>query len=77
MIEATQMAQRARRLIAIRHLGQAVAAYYDLNAGDVMEDAARFAGEGSLIDIPCHMQKPVVDYLCGRLLLPDPRRPAG
>jgi hypothetical protein len=76
MMEATQMALRARRMIAIRHLGHAVAAYYEMSALDVLEDAARFAGERALIDIPGQMQKPVVDYLCGRLLLPDPPRPS-
>ena len=71
MIESLPMARRARRILAIRHLGHAVAAYYDMEAAEVLEDAAHFAGERSLIDIPPDLQKPVVDYLCGRLLLPE------
>jgi hypothetical protein len=69
------MAQRARRLLAIRHLGRAVAAYYGLDETAVLADAARFAGASALSDIPAGLQKPAVDYLCGRLLLPDSGAP--
>jgi hypothetical protein len=50
-----------------------VAVYYDTDAAEVLDDAAHFAGERALMDIPPDLQKPVVDYLCGRLLLPEPR----
>jgi hypothetical protein len=70
-MKATRMAVRARRILAIRYLSKAVGAYYGLDARDVADDAARFAGEGRLMDIPPDMHKPVVDYLCGRLLLPE------
>ena len=76
MFESISMASRARRLLAIRHLGRAVATWYDLAPGEVLDDAARFAGEAALMDVPWEMQKPVVDYLCGRLLLPNRRPPA-
>lgn len=77
MIDQTVMARRGGRLLAIRHLGRAVAAWYDLDAGAVLDDAARFAGERALTDVPWEMHKPVMDYLCGRLLLPERRGVAG
>jgi hypothetical protein len=70
-MKTTGMAVRAQRLLAIRYLSKAVGAYYGVDACDVADDAARFAGEGRLMDIPPDMHKPVVDYLCGRLLLPE------
>lgn len=73
MIEQTILARRASRLLAIRHLGRAVATWYDLDAGAVLDDAAQFAGEAVLTDVPWEMHKPVMDYLCGRLLLPERR----
>lgn len=73
LIEQTILARRGARLLAIRHLGQAVAAWYALDAGNVLDDAARFAGERALPDLPWEMHKPVVDYLCGRLLVPERR----
>ncbi len=73
MSERTIVARRASRLLAIRHLGRAVAAWYDLDTGAVLDDAARFAGGGTLTDVPWERHKPVVDYLCGRLLLPERR----
>lgn len=75
MVEQTILARRASRLLAIRHLGKAVASWYGLDTGAVLEDAARFAGERALTDVPWEMHKPVADYLCGRLLLPDRRAP--
>ncbi len=72
MMKLSSLSLRARRMQALRHLGKAVAAYYGLDEAAVLEDAARFAGEPSLIDVPAEMQKPAIDYLCGRLLLPDP-----
>jgi hypothetical protein len=71
MIPSASMATRARRLLAIQHLGKAVAAYYGLDERAVVADAARFTGAAALSEIPPDMQKPAVDYLCGRLLLPD------
>lgn len=73
MIEQTILARRGSRVLAIRHLGQAVAAWYGIDAGNVLDDAVRFAGERALTDFPWEMHKPVVDYLCGRLLLPERR----
>ena len=70
MAEHSVLARRASRLLAIRHLGRAVAAWYGLEEGGVLDDAARFAGERGLADVPWEMHKPVADYLCGRLLLP-------
>lgn len=71
LTEQTILARRAARLLAIRHLGRAVASWYGLDDAAVLEDAARFAGERALADVPWEMHKPVADYLCGRLLLPE------
>jgi hypothetical protein len=60
----------ARRLAAIRHLGRAVAALYDLDPEEVLWDAARFAGVDTPSEIAAERRKAVIDYLCGRLLLP-------
>ncbi|MEN3977190.1 hypothetical protein [Emcibacter sp. SYSU 3D8] len=72
MIDQSLLAQRGARLLAVTHLGRAVAAWHDLEPRAVLDDAARFAGGQSLTDVPAEMLKPVMDYLCGRLLVPVP-----
>lgn len=65
VIEAT-----SRRTLAISQLAQTVATLYNLQVVEVLDDAARFAGADSYSDIPPDLQKPVLDYLSGRITLP-------
>ncbi|MGE0667965.1 MAG: hypothetical protein AB7O49_15520 [Sphingomonadales bacterium] len=74
MIEQTVLALGASRMLAIRHLGRAVAAWYGLDERAVLDDAARFGGERTIVELPRDRHKPVADYLCGRLLLPEAGR---
>ncbi|MBI1181022.1 MAG: hypothetical protein GC201_10720 [Alphaproteobacteria bacterium] len=67
------LAHRGGRLMAVWHVGRAVAAFYGTDEAEVLRDAARFAGERRLADVPPDLLKPVLDYLCGRLLVPEAR----
>ena len=58
--------------LALNHLAQAVAAFYGICAATVLIDAAAAAGAAC----PSHLMsrdqiKVAIDYLCGRLSLPD------